>query len=79
MMQLQSNRRPLSLHLNEEVIGGNEEDEEEDEVAKWNWAEMDERPSEELMGRVRLKQSKAEHWHSTFGVSEVRVVLKAVP
>ena len=57
MMQLQSNRRPLSLHLNEEVnvIGGrgNEEEEEEgEEVAKWDWAEMDERPSEERMGRV---------------------------
>ena len=58
MMQLQSNRRPLSLHLNEEVnvIGdrSNEEEEEEGEekVAKWDWAEMDERPSEERMGRV---------------------------
>ena len=61
MMQLQSNRRPLSLHLNEEVniFGGrgNEEEEEETEVAKWDWAEMDERPSEERMGRVRTKAS----------------------
>ena len=57
MMQLQSNRRPLSLHLNEDVIGGNEEKEEEEQVAKWDWAEMDERPSEERMGRVRTKAS----------------------
>ena len=57
MMQLQSNRRPLSLHLNEDVIRGNEENEEEEEakeeVAKWDWAEMDERNSQELMNRVR--------------------------
>ena len=60
MMQLQSNRRPLSLHLNEEVnvIGGRgNEEEEEEEVAKWDWAEMDERPSEERMNRVRTKAS----------------------
>ena len=59
MMQLQSqsNRRPLSLHLNEEheeerqvdIIGRRGEMEEKD--AKWDWAEMDE------MGRVRPQQS----------------------
>ena len=56
MMQLQSrsNRRPLSLHLNEEqeqvdIIGRRGEEEERD--AKWDWAEMDE------MGRVRPQQS----------------------
>ena len=58
MMQLQSqsNRRPLSLHLNEneeqvDIIGRRGEMEEVEKDAKWDWAEMDE------MGRVRQQQS----------------------
>ena len=65
MMQLQSNRRPLSLHLEADIIGGGrggeeeETKEEEKEVeAKWNWAEMDERHSEEEVRRVRRRKRR---------------------